>query len=136
MDPKTIVVIEDNETIAGLIKEVLNDVPGYGAVTLGDGTHALTVIKAVRADLVILDIDLPGLSGLDIHDQLRRDPETAALPTLFMSAAQHRDELVRRGIHTWLGKPFDLDDLLNRVRDIFASRDGSAAWPDVGSSFA
>ena len=133
MDSKTIVVIEDNETIAGLIKEVLNDVPGYGAVTLGDGTHALTVIAAVRADLVILDVDLPGISGLEIHDQLRRHPETAAIPAIFMSAARHRDELARRGLHAWLDKPFDLDDLLDRVHDALTSRDPSPAWSDSGS---
>lgn len=121
MEPQTIVVVEDNEPIARLIQEVLNDLPGYGAVTLHDGAHALDVIAAVRANLVILDIDLPDTSGLDLYDRLRHSPKTTAIPVLFMSAARHRDELARRDIHTFLGKPFDLDDLLDLVGRILAS---------------
>ncbi len=121
MEPQTIVVVEDNEPIARLIQEVLNDVPGYGAVTLHDGAHALDVIAAVHANLVILDIDLPDTSGLALYDRLRHEPKTAAIPVLFMSAARHRDELARRDIHTFLGKPFDLDDLLALVSRILAA---------------
>lgn len=120
METKAIVVVEDNEAIARLIQEVLNDVPGYGAVTVGDGALGLEVISAVKADLVILDIDLPGLSGFDIYDRLRSRPETATIPTLFMSAAMHEDELARRELRDYLRKPFDLDDLLARVGAILA----------------
>ena len=120
METKAIVVVEDNEAIARLIQEVLNDVPGYGAVTVGDGALALEVISAVKADLVILDIDLPGLSGFDIYDRLRSRPETATIPALFMSAAMHEDELARRELRDYLRKPFDLDDLLARVDAILA----------------
>lgn len=116
MESKTIVIIEDNEAIAQLIREVLNDVRGYGAVALADGAHAPLVIAAIRADLVILDIDLPGLNGLAIYDRLRELPETATVPVLFMSAAPHHDELLRRDIRAWITKPFDLDDLLAHVR--------------------
>ena len=97
MDPKTIVVVEDNEPIARLIREVLNEVPGYGAVALANSALAPALIAAVRADLVILDIDLPGLSGLELYDRLRDRPETADIPVLFMSATAHREELARRG---------------------------------------
>ena len=121
MDPKTVVVVEDNEPIARLIREVLNEVPGYGAVALADSTFAPDLIAAVRADLVILDIDLPGLSGLELYDRLRERPETADIPVLFMSAASHREELSRRGIYDYLHKPFDLDDLLARVERLLAA---------------
>ncbi len=120
MDPKTIVVVEDNEPIGRLIQEVLNEVPGYGAVALGDGALAPELIAAVRADLVILDIDLPGLGGLELYDRLRDRPETAAIPVLFMSATAHREELARREIYDYLHKPFDLDDLLARVERLLA----------------
>ena len=129
MDPKTIVVIEDNEPIARLIREVLNEVPGYGAVALADGALAPKLIAAVRADLVILDIDLPGLSGLELYDRLRDRPETAEIPVLFMSAAAHREELARRGIYVYLHKPFDLDDLLARVERLLAEPRYRDEWP-------
>lgn len=120
MDTRVIVVVEDNEAIARLIQEVLNDVPGYGAVTVPDGSIALDVISAVRADLVILDVDLPGLDGFAIFDHLRDQPPTTHTPVLFMSAASHSGELARRGITNYIGKPFDLDDLLGKVGQIFA----------------
>ena len=129
MDPKTIVVVEDNEPIARLIKEVLNEVPGYGAVALADSALAPALIAAVRADLVILDIDLPGLSGLELYDRLRARPETAEIPVLFMSAAAHREELARRGIYDYLHKPFDLDDLLVRVERLLAEPRWGDEWP-------
>lgn len=120
MDTRVIVVVEDNEAIARLIQEVLNDVPGYGAVTVPNGSVALDVISAVRADLVILDVDLPGLDGFAIFDHLRDAPPTTDTPVLFMSATSHSGELNRRGIANYIGKPFDLDDLLGKVRQIFA----------------
>ena len=119
METRAIVVVEDNEPIARLIQEVLNDVPGYGAVTVPDGAIALDVISAVRADLVILDVDLPGINGFDIYDRLKIQPETASIPILFMSATAHEEELNRRAIRDYLSKPFDLDDLLARVDAIF-----------------
>ncbi len=110
-----IVIVEDNEAIAALLQEVLNDVVGYGAVTVRDGALALEVLSAIHTDLVILDVDLPGLSGLEVYDWLRRRPATATVPCLFMSAALHLEELAHRQITDYLSKPFDIDDLLARV---------------------
>ena len=129
MDPKTIVVVEDNEPIARLIREVLNEVPGYGAVALADSTFAPELIATVRADLVILDVDLPGRSGLELYDRLRDRPATAEIPVLFMSAASHREELARRGIYDYLHKPFDLDDLLARVDRLLEESPRRDEWP-------
>ena len=134
METRAIVVVEDNEPIARLIQEVLNDVPGYGAVTVPDGALALDVISAVRADLVVLDVDLPGINGFEIYDRLKRHPETASIPTLFMSAAAHEEELQRRGIQDYLRKPFDLDDLLAQVDAIFERAGAPPLIPPLGRS--
>ena len=114
METKAIVIVEDNDAIARLIQEVLNDVPGYGAVTVADAALAPDVVAAVHPDLVILDVDLPGISGFDLHDLLRDRPQTAGVPILFMSADEHAAEVARRGV-PFLAKPFDLDDLLAQV---------------------
>ena len=114
METKAIVIVEDNDAIARLIQEVLNDVPGYGAVTVADAALALDVVAAVHPDLVILDVDLPGISGFDLYDLLRGRPQTAGVPALFMSADEHAAEVARRGV-PFLAKPFDLDDLLAQV---------------------
>lgn len=127
MDTKAIVIVEDNATIARLVQEVLNDVPGYGAVTVDNGASALAVIREIRADLVITDIDLPGIDGFEIADRLRGQPATAHIPVLFMSAAPHQEELARRNVEHYLAKPFDLDDLLDTVRALFAR--SAPRWP-------
>jgi DNA-binding response OmpR family regulator len=133
MSTRTIVVVEDNEVIAGLIQEVLNDVPGYGAVTVPDGAIALGVIAAVRADLVILDVDLPGLGGFELYDRLRGRPETAGIQVLFTSAAHHERELARRDVPTFLRKPFDLDDLLARVAALLEQAHTRYEPPSTGT---
>lgn len=77
------------------------------------------MVPAVRPGLVILDVDLPGLGGGALYDHLRARPATATIPVLFMCAAAREGELAGRGIRDYLRKPFDLDDLLARVRAIF-----------------
>jgi DNA-binding response OmpR family regulator len=113
MTTKAVVIVEDNEPVARLLQEVLNDEPGYGAVTVGDAALALDVIAAVFPDLVIMDVDLPGITGFELLDRLRRHtaPRVAAVPVLLMSAGAHRAEAERRGV-PFLAKPFDLDDVL------------------------
>ena len=113
MDTAAVVIVEDNEPVARLLQEVLNDEPGYGAVTVRDAALALDVIGAVLPDLVIMDVDLPGITGFELLDRLRRHPtpRVAAVPVLLMSAGAHRAEAERRGV-PFLAKPFDLDDAL------------------------
>lgn len=125
VDTKAIIIVEDDEAIARLIQEVLNDVSGWGAVTVGNGALALAVIEAVRADLLILDADLPGLSGLEVADLARQRPETAHLPLLFISAGDYAEAVAQRGA-PFLRKPFDLDDLLAQVHTLLAPSSGDA----------
>ncbi len=113
-----IVLVEDNAAIAWLIQEVLNNVPGFGAGTVGDGALALEVIAAVHADRVILDIDLPGINGFEVYDLLQSRPDIKTPAILFMSAVHHEDELRRRRIEWHLLKPFDLDDLLDHAHTL------------------
>ncbi len=143
METVAIVIVEDNEPVARLLQEVLNDVPGYGAVTVLDAALALDVIAAIHPDLVITDIDLPGISGFTLHDLLRAHttPRVAAVPILFMSSGEHRAEAERRGA-PFLAKPFDLDDALDMVHNLLrpAPATGNAvlgqALSDTGEGHA
>jgi DNA-binding response OmpR family regulator len=98
-----------------------------------DGAVALAVIAAVRADLVILDVDLPGLDGFELYDRLRAKPDTAGIQVLFTSAAHHERELARRGLRTFLRKPFDLDDLLAHVAALLEQADARHEPPSTGT---
>jgi DNA-binding response OmpR family regulator len=118
MDHKVIVVVEDDATIAQVLDGVLGEVPGYQALTVDNGAHALHLLTSVPADLVILDVNLPDLNGFALYDLLHSRPQTARLPCLFMSANDQAAELARRKIHDFLPKPFDLDELLERVETL------------------
>jgi DNA-binding response OmpR family regulator len=116
MTPKAILIVEDNESIAELIKMTLSEIPGYSAVTVGNGAEALEVIAQMQTDLVILDYDLPGLNGLEIYDQLQGRTATKSPAVLFVSARIPQKELAKRGITKYLNKPFDLEDLHREVK--------------------
>jgi len=92
---------------------------------VGDGAAALAFVAEVRVDLVLLDVNLPGLDGFAIHDQLRARPETATVPILFMTAGIHNEEFARRAMRGHIKKPFDLDDLMARVASALAGGAGA-----------
>ena len=133
MEQIAILVVEDVPAIADIIEAVLNDVPGYQATAVGHGADALAFVAEVEVDLVLLDVNLPGLDGLAIHDLLRGRDATAGVPILFMTAGRHEEEFARRGVRGHIVKPFDLDDLLARVASALAGGDQPRARRGVPS---
>jgi DNA-binding response OmpR family regulator len=118
---KHVVVIgEDDEPIARLLHDAINDEPGYQAVIVPDGAVVLETVRQVHADLLILDVMMPGLSGIEVFDRVRADKDVRDMPVLFVTAAtvdfqrQFRD----RRISDVIAKPFDLNDLLAKVRKL------------------
>lgn len=113
-----VVIGEDDEPIAVLLRDAVNDEGGYQAVVVPDGALLIDTVRQVHADLLILDIMMPGLNGFEIYDKVREDPDIRNMPVLFVSAAaaQFEAELAKRHISDVIAKPFDLNDLLGRVR--------------------
>lgn len=118
MRKRVVVIGEDDEPIAVLLRDSINDEPGYQAVVVPDGAVLLDTVRGVNPDLIILDIMMPGLNGFEIYDRVREDPLIKDLPVLFISAAtaHYEQDLKKRGIVDVVSKPFDLNDLLDRVR--------------------
>lgn len=124
---KNVVVIgEDDEPIATLLRDSINDEDGYQAVVVSDGALVLETVRQVHADLLILDIMMPGLNGFEVFDRVRSEPEIREMPVLFVSAAtpQFEKEFTERGITDIVSKPFDLNDLLDKVRVLCPSDAG------------
>jgi CheY-like chemotaxis protein len=117
---KVVVIGEDDEPIALLLRDAISDEPGYQAVVVADGALVLETVRQVHADLLILDIMMPGLSGLEVYDRVREDAGIRDMPVLFVSAnLPHFDkEFRQRKIASVLTKPFDLNELLQRVREL------------------
>ncbi|HMA35275.1 MAG TPA: response regulator [Chloroflexia bacterium] len=117
-EKKIIVVVEDTAPIAELIKDTLNTEPDYQAIVALDGALALDVIHSVKASLILLDLNLPGISGMEIYDLLQADAATQAIPVIFVTATPDEGAFAERGITKYLAKPFDLDELLVRVAEV------------------
>jgi DNA-binding response OmpR family regulator len=115
---KVVVIGEDDEPIATLLRDSINDEAGYQAVVVSDGALVLETVRQVHADLLILDIMMPGLNGFEVFDRVRADTQIRDMPVLFVSAATHQydKDFARRDIKNVISKPFDLNDLLDRVR--------------------
>ena len=115
---KVVVIGEDDEPIATLLRDSINDEAGYQAVVVSDGALVLETARQIHADLLVLDIMMPGLNGFEVYDRVRTDPDIRTMPVLFVSAAtnQFEGEFSQRGVTDVISKPFDLNDLLDRVR--------------------
>jgi len=111
---RTVLVIDDDPGIVDLVCAALEDV-GYG-VLAAVGQEALRVARERRPDLVLLDMNMPGLDGAALSRRLRDDPVTAAIPIVVMSAQVGlRAAAALLPGNDWLAKPFELPDLYATV---------------------
>src|SRR5215217_7094229 len=112
----SILVVEDEIAVAELIRTILNQIPGWGATVVHDAAAAREVFRHVRIEVLVVDVNLPGISGLELLELLRNDPHWDEPPVLLMSA--HAEQVgiaaaVRDGlVTTFLPKPFDVDQLI------------------------
>ena len=114
----TILVAEDDPDIAQLIVRYLQKA-GWAAHVTASGSDALVYAKSQPVDLAILDVMLPGLSGLELCRVLRSDPATAYLPIIMVTArAEETDRIMGLdlGADDYLPKPFSPNELVARVR--------------------
>ncbi len=117
-----VLLIEDEPNIVEAIRFLLRR-DGWTVDAHGDGADAVEVIRAAAPDLVILDVMLPGKSGMDILRDLRGIDELSALPVLMLTArGQSRDrELAEKtGVSRFMTKPFSNAEVLDAVRDLHA----------------
>jgi len=122
----SILVVEDDAAVAELIRTILNDVSGWGATVVHDAAAAREVFQHVQIEVLIVDVNLPGISGLELLELLRRDPHWNEIPVLLMSARPDQTEItiaLREGLVTkFLRKPFDVDELVRQVHTAVGNR--------------
>ncbi|MEA2654538.1 MAG: hypothetical protein QOI37_1765 [Chloroflexota bacterium] len=119
---KTILVVDDEPKIATLARDYLEHA-GFAVLTAGDGPSALRTIRQRRPDLVVLDLGLPGLDGLDVTRELRRDSN---IPIVMLTARDDEfDKLLglELGADDYLTKPFSPRELVARVRAVLRRAD-------------
>jgi two-component system alkaline phosphatase synthesis response regulator PhoP len=122
----TILIVDDEPKITRLVRDYLES-SGFGVLTAGDGREALMRARTERPDLVILDLGLPGLDGLDVTRSLRRDGD---MPIIMLTARDDEtDKLIglELGADDYVTKPFSPRELVARVRAVLRRNDRGAA---------
>ena len=111
-----ILVAEDEARIASFVEKGLKSA-GFGVETVTDGVDALTLARSGEFDLLLLDIGLPGLDGLEVLKRLRADADS--LPVIILTARDSASDTVagfEGGANDYVAKPFRFDELLARIR--------------------
>ena len=119
--PKKVLIVEDEEDIVQLVKMYL-DKEGFRTFTAANGAEALRRVRSERPDLVILDLMLPEIDGLEVCKKLRGTPQTAMLPIIMLTAKSEESDTVvglELGADDYVGKPFSPRALVARIKALF-----------------
>ena len=125
-----ILVVDDEPEILGVFTLILN-AAGYDVLTASTGQHGLQLAREKRPDLVLLDVMLPDLNGMEVCKQIKSDPDLRDVFVVLISGgatnAAHKVEGLESGADDYMVKPLDSEELLARIRTIVRLRDTTAA---------
>ena len=138
MSTAHLLMIEDDARLAAMVGEYLRQ-SGYGVAHAGDGESGLTMLQDAPVDLVVLDLMLPGIDGLEVCRRIRALPgDLARVPVLMLTAkGDPMDRIIglELGADDYLPKPFEPRELLARIRAVLRRRQGGAAPEQQRMSF-
>ncbi|SDO72719.1 response regulator transcription factor [Geodermatophilus sp. DSM 45219] len=119
--PPRVLVADDEDDIRALVALAVRRAGCTVATEVADGPRALAAARTDPPDLAVLDVSMPGATGLEVCAALRRDPATAGVPVLLLSAGASPDDVARglaAGADAYLAKPFSVAGLVARVREL------------------
>lgn len=112
---QTILVIDDDPDIGTMMKMML-EYKGYTALVSERADEAMSTINSDRVDLIIMDMLLSGVNGVDICTDLKKDTKTINIPIVMISAhPSAKDMCLSAGADDFIAKPFDMQDMLSRI---------------------
>jgi len=121
MKKKKIMIVDDEESLVELVKALLEQ-ENYEVITAFSGEECLEKLKSVKPDLILLDMMMPGMSGREVCERIRENPETKDLKVAFLTVARFsevgKDILKKMNVLDYITKPFDNRDLIERVKKI------------------
>ena len=122
MANELILIVEDNPKNLKLVRDTLR-VKSYRAIEAETGEEGVRLAREQQPALVLMDIQLPGISGVEAFRQLRADPSTRAIPIIAITAsvmAQERQKVMAAGFDGFQGKPISVRELLETIRKVLA----------------
>jgi len=128
MSQKTVLIIEDEEDAADMFAEMMR-VSGYRVLKTSSSMPALTMMGAEKPNVVILDIMMPEVSGLDILRQMRQDPELSNIPVVVVSAKSMPADIkigMEAGASMYLTKPVGFSELKEAIERVLGGQSTSS----------
>ena len=119
-----ILIVEDNEKNLKLVRDVLQ-VKGFATVEAGSAEDGIKLAAQRKPDLILMDIQLPGMNGIEALKVLRSDPETKPIPVIAVTASvmqQDRTLITQAGFDGYIGKPINIKEFLDSVREALARK--------------
>jgi len=114
----TVLIIEDNDKNMKLARDVLQ-AKGYQTLEAVTGEEGVKLVKEKKPDLVLMDIQLPGINGIEAFRQIRGDANTRGIPVVALTASvtpTDRSAIAAAGFDAFLGKPINLKEFLDTVK--------------------
>lgn len=119
--PVRVLVADDEDDIRSLVCVAVAKSGGVVVDSVADGTAALTAARAGSPDVVVLDVSMPGATGLEVCAALRAEPSTAGIRVLLLSAGASLDDVavgLAAGADAYLAKPFAVSGLVHQLRTL------------------
>lgn len=116
-----VLVVDDHEPMRKILKNILRSVGYHDIVEAQDGQDALNKLKTQKYDVILLDINMPGLSGYDVLKSMKDDQTMKDIPVIMVTGESSKEkilELLKLGISGYLVKPFTPDSLKRKLSEI------------------
>lgn len=113
----SVLVVDDNLVNLELLVDVL-EVFGYETITASDGSQCLTITRQQKPSIILLDINMPDMSGYEVCERLKAEPETEAIPIIFVSALNDANDIAKGfdvGGADYITKPFKAGEVVARI---------------------
>lgn len=120
MRPHTVTIVEDNATLSANLAEIF-EMEGYITDIVSNGAIGYNRIAETRPDLVILDLHLPNVSGLEILDQIRADPELSSIKVIVVTGDVEHSLVAEGKADIVFKKPYSMSQLVERVNHLINS---------------
>jgi CheY-like chemotaxis protein len=120
IEQRTLLYVEDNQANMLLVEHIISEIPDVRMLSARDGTIGIALARIHLPDIILMDINLPGISGIEALNILRNDPATAHIPIIALSANAMKRDIARgleAGFFRYLTKPIKVNEFMNALEE-------------------